>query len=101
MFQDVFEMFEATFEVYLEDRLVNKQSIQAPKEILMVQFMQLYQQIAQEKRPMKVSMVVPQVIWDNFDNTQKTLNNEVAFWNNAMVSFEENKQTEQREDVNG
>lgn len=93
MYQDVFEMFEATFEVYLEDKLINKQSIQAPKEILMVQFMQLYQQIAQEKRAMKLRMIVSQTIWDNFDNIQKVLNNEVSFSNNAMVLFEESKQT--------
>ena len=42
MFQDMFEMFEATFEVYLEDRLINRQTLQAPKEMLMVQFVQLY-----------------------------------------------------------
>ena len=89
MFQDMFEIFEATFEVYLEDRLINRQTIQAPKEMLMVQFAQLYKQIAQEKRPMKFNMIVPQIIWDNFEKQQKVLNNEVLFKNNAMISFEE------------
>ena len=39
-------------------------------------------------------MTRPEVIWDNFDNTQRVLTNEVSFSNNAMVAFEESKQTE-------
>lgn len=89
MFQDMFEMFEATFEVYLEDKLINKQTLQAPKEVLVMQFVQLRQQIAQEKRPMRVSMIVPQIIWDNFENKQKILDNKAIFSNNAMIAFEE------------
>ncbi len=91
----MFEMFEATFEVYLEDKLINKQTIQAPKEMLMVQFIQLYQQVAQEKRPMKIRMIVPQIIWDNFENKQKTLDAKVEFSNNALIAYEENKKYEQ------
>lgn len=89
MFEDVFEMFEVTFEVYIEDKLVNKQAIQAPKEILMVNFIQMMNQIKDDKRPMKIKMSRPEVVWDDFNNTQKVLNNFVAFSNNAMVSFEE------------
>lgn len=91
MFEDMFEMYEATFEVYLENKLINRQSIQAPKEMLMMQFVQLHNQIAKEKRAMKITMVVPQVIWDNFENKEKILNNEILFKNNAMIAFEENQ----------
>lgn len=90
MFQDVFEMFKATFEVYLEDKLINRQVLQAPKEMLMVQFMQLYEQIAKEKRPMKVSMIVPQIIWDDFENKQKVIDAKVEFLNNALIAYQEN-----------
>ena len=91
MFEEL-EMYEATFEVYLEDKLIHNQRQQAPKEILMIQFVQLFQQVAQDKRPMKLKMIVPQIIWDNFENKQKTLYNDTTFSNNAMVAWEENKQ---------
>ena len=94
---DMFEMYEATFEVYLEDRIIHNQRQQAPKEILMAQFAQLLQQIIQDKRPMKLKMIVPQVIWDNFEGKQKTLYNDTTFSNNAMVAWEENKQNNKQE----
>ena len=89
---DMLEMYEATFEVYLEDRIIYNQKQQAPKEILMAQFAQLFEQISYDKRPMKFKMIVPQVIWDNFENKQKTLYNGVEFKNNSMISWEENKE---------
>lgn len=89
---DMLEMYEATFEVYLEDKIIHNQKQQAPKEILMAQFAQLLEQVAYDKRPMKLKMIVPQVIWDEFENKQKTLYNDATFSNNAMIAFEESKQ---------
>lgn len=89
---DMLEMYEATFEVYLEDQIIYNQKQQAPKEILMAQFAQLLEQVAYDKRPMKLKMIVPQVIWDNFENKQKTLYNDTTFSNNAMVAWEESRQ---------
>lgn len=88
---DMLEMYEATIEVYLEDRIIHSQRQQAPKEILMAQFAQLLEQVAYDKRLMKLKMVVPQIIWDNFENKQKTLYNDTTFSNNAMVAWEESK----------
>lgn len=89
---DMLEMYEATFEVYLEDRIIHSQRHQAPKEILMAQYAQLLEQVAYDKRPMKLKMIVPQIIWDDFENEQKTLYNDATFTNNAMMTWEENKQ---------
>ena len=88
----MFEIYEVTFEIYIEDKLVQKQMMQAPKQILMANFMQTAQQIKNDKRPMKIKMIVPDVIWDNFENKEKVLNNEVSASNNAMIAWEENKQ---------
>ena len=33
----MFEVYDVTFEVYIGDKLANKQQMQAPKEILMMQ----------------------------------------------------------------
>lgn len=87
-----FEIYDVTFEIYIKDTLVQKQMLQAPKEMLMINFMQTAQQIKNDKRPMKIRMVVPDIIWDNFENKEKVLNNEISASNNAMIAWEENKQ---------
>lgn len=92
MFGSMFETYEVVFEIHIEDKLAKRQIMQAPKEILMVNFMQMAQQIKNDQRPMKIKMIVPDIIWDNFESKQKVLNNEIAVSNDAMVIFEENKQ---------
>ena len=87
----MFETFKVTFETYLEDKLINRQEIEAPKEILMAQFIQLYEQVKQDKRPIKIKMSRPVIIWDNFENVEKSVPNVVAFSNNAMIAYEESK----------
>ena len=93
-FESIFETYEVTFEIYIEDKLTNKQTMQAPKEMLMANFLQTMQQIQNDKRPLRMKMSRPEVIWDNFENKQKVLNNEIIFSNNAMIAWEENKQKE-------
>lgn len=84
-----FETYNAEFKVYLEDKLIQSQSAEAPKEMLIATFVQTMQQIAQDKRAMQFKMKVPVIIYDNFEKKQKTLSNEILFKNNAMISFEE------------
>lgn len=89
---NMFETYEVTLEVYIADKLVQKQTMQAPKEIIIANFMQLAQQIQNDSRPMKIRVVRPEVIWDNFENKERVLDNEVVASNNAMVAYEEDKQ---------
>ena len=84
-------MFEVTFEIYFEDRLINRQIIKAPKEVLEINFLQTMEQLGQDQRPMKLRMYRPEIIWDRFERKQKTLNHEVAFLNNAMIAWEEDR----------
>ena len=77
-------------EVYIEDKLTNRQQMQAPKEILMANFMQTAKQIRSDNRPIKIKMIRQEIIWDNFENKQRVLNNEVSASNDAMVAWEEN-----------
>ena len=88
---DAFEMYEVTFELYIKDKLVSKQTMQAPKEILIANFLQTAQQIQNDSRPIKIKMTKSDIIWDNFEQKQKVLSNEVSISNNAMISWEENK----------
>lgn len=83
------DIYEVTIEVYIEDKMVQRQMMSAPKEMLIINFVQTMEQIGRDKRPMKIRMYRPTTIWDNFDNVSKTLNLETSFSNNAMIAWEE------------
>ena len=85
----IFETYEVAFETYLEDKMVNKQMMQAPKQIIMANFVQLMNQVKNDKRPIKIRLTRQETILDDFKK-EKVLEHEVAFSNNAMVSWEEN-----------
>ena len=85
------EMHEVIFEVYIEDKLTNRQQMQAPKEILIANFINTAKQIKNDQRPIKIKMIKPYVIWDEFEQKQKVLNNEIELSNNAMVAWQENQ----------
>lgn len=88
---DMLETYEVAFETYLEDKMVNKQIMQAPKQIIMVNFVQLMNQAKNDKRPIKIRLTRQEIILDDFKR-EKVLEHEVAFSNNAMVSWEESKE---------
>lgn len=88
--EDMFETHDVIFEVYVEDKLNNKQQMQAPKEMIVINFLQTAQKIQKEKTPIKFKMIVPYIFWDEFENRQKVLNNSVEYKNDAMVIWEEN-----------
>lgn len=92
MFRSLFDIQEVDFEIYVGNALIQKQKLQAPKEILMANFVQTVNQIGSDKRPMKIKMLRPETIWDSFENKEKVLNNEIEFSNNAMIAFEGNKE---------
>ena len=90
----MFEMHEVIFEVYIEDKLTNRQQMQAPKQILITNFIETAKQIKNDQRPIKLKMIKPYVIWDEFDKQQKILNNEISLNNNAMDAWEANNKDE-------
>lgn len=86
------ETYEVDFEIYIEDKLSQRQKMKAPKEMLIINFVQTMEQIGRNGKPMKIKMIVPMTIYDNFEKKEKVLNNEVEFKNNAMIAWEESKQ---------
>lgn len=86
---DMFEMHEVIFEIYIEDKLAKRQQMQAPKQMLMINFVQMAQQIQKDQRPIMIKMIRPEVIWDEFEQKQKVLNNEIELSNNAMMAWKE------------
>lgn len=87
-----FESYQVTFEIYIGNQLANKQTMQAPKEMLMVNFIQTAEQIGNDKRPMKLRMTRPNIVWDDIENKEKTIQHEISFSNNAMIAFEKDKE---------
>lgn len=88
---DPFEFYTVTFEMYIEDKLVNKQQMQAPDKILIMQFLNAAQELAEDSRPIKIRMITPTVIWDEFNKKERVLENGLEFMNRAMESYERNK----------
>lgn len=91
IFGNIFETHKVTFEIYIEDKLTNRQTIHAPKEMIIINFLQTAEQIKTDKRPIKIKMIRQEVIWDSFEQKQRVLNNEIELSNDAMVAWEENR----------
>ena len=89
---NMLEIYEVTLEIYIKDKLIKQQTMQAPKEFLIANFMQTVNQIIEDVRPIKIKMSRPETIWDNFENKQRVLTNEIIFSNNAMLDWEKDKE---------
>lgn len=76
-----YESIDAMVEQYIGNELVNSQRIQAPMQMLQMQFLQMVQQIARLKQPMKVRMIIPYQVWSQYDKEMKILNNYIEFQN--------------------
>lgn len=87
-------MHEVIIEVYIEDKLTNRQHMNAPKDILIANFIQTAKQMKVDSRPIKLKMIRPEVIWDEFEKQQKIINNEIELSNNAMMAWEESCKNE-------
>ena len=90
----MFEMHEVIIEVYIEDKLTNRQQMKAPKEILIANFLQTAKQMQNDQRPIKLKMIRPEIIWDEFEQKQRVINNEIELSNNAMVAWEESNKND-------
>ena len=76
-----YELTDAMVEQYIGNELVNSQRVQGPIQLLQMQFMQLVQQIARQKQPMKVKLIIPYQVWSQYDKEMKILNNYIEFQN--------------------
>jgi hypothetical protein len=92
--EDMLDIQEVIFEVYIEDKLTNRQQMQAPKDMIIANFVQTAKQIKNDQRPIKIKMIRPYVIWDGFEKQQRTLQNEISLNNNAMDLWVEKNKNE-------
>lgn len=87
--EDMLEMHEVIFEVYIKDQLTNRQQMQAPKQMLIANFVETAKRIKTDTRPIKFKMIKPEIIWDNIEQKQNVLYNELEISNDAMIAYEE------------
>lgn len=62
--------------------------MQAPKEVLIMNFIQTAEQMKNDQRPIKFKMIRPELIWDEFEQKQKVLNNEIELSNAAWIAWQ-------------
>lgn len=91
---DMFEPYEVSIEIFIEDKLINRQQMQAPKEMLMMSFIKNAEKFSNDPMPIKMVMIRPEPFWDKFEKKERIFNHEVAFSNNARVAWEEEKNKE-------
>lgn len=86
----MFDIHEVLFEIHIKDGGFQRQTMRAPEEILIANFLHLAKQIKNDPRPMQIKMIRPVIIWDPFEQKQRVLNNEIVLSNNAMTAAEKN-----------
>lgn len=84
----MFDIYEVLFEIKVRDEGFQRQTILAPKEVLILQFLQLAEQIRNDPRPIQIRMIRQEIIWDQFEQKQKVLNNKIILSNNVWTASE-------------
>lgn len=81
-FESLFgDTFDAKLEIYLGDKLVQSDNLQAPSIIIQQNYLGLVQQIIQNTQPMSVKLSVKEDIYDDNDNYVRNLWNSVESYN--------------------
>ncbi len=77
----MFEIHDVTFEIYIDNQMTQSQRMQAPQEMIIMNFVRLAKQMKDDPRPIRVKLIRPVVIWDPFEQKQKILNNMIELSN--------------------
>lgn len=82
MFFDFDVIYDVLVEQYVGNQIVSRQRFSAPKEVIMMQFLALCEQTAQEPQPRKVKMIRLQNVCDEITGEERTLELSMEFRNN-------------------
>ena len=55
------------FEIDIKDEGIQRQTMRAPKEFIIANFVQLAQQIQNDPRTIRIKMIRQETIWDPFE----------------------------------
>ena len=72
---------QVTYEIWLGNELIHREQVQAPEDMLKMMFLNYVQQCAARHEPMHLRMSGQEVIWDEFEQKQKTLPKRIDYWN--------------------
>ena len=82
------DIYEVLFEIKVRDEEFQRQTMLAPKDVVILRFLQLAKQIQNDPRPIQIRMIRQEIIWDQIEQKQKVLNNEIVLSNNVWTSSE-------------
>lgn len=77
----MFDICEVTLEIDVKDEGVQRQTMRAPKEIIIANFIQIAQQMKNDPRTIRMKMSRPVYIWDPFEQKQKVLHHTIELFN--------------------
>ena len=77
----MFEIFDVTLEIEVKGEGIQRQTMRAPKEIIMANFLQLAKQIKNDPRSIRLKMSRPVIIWDPFEQKQSVIEHVIELWN--------------------
>ena len=75
------EIFEVRFEIYLNEQLSQVTSMVAPKDAIIMQFLNLAKQIRDIPEKAKIKLIRPELIWIPWDKKHITLDNIIEIQN--------------------
>lgn len=75
------EIYNVRFEVYHNNNLTQKQILEAPKEMIIMTFLNFAKQIKNIPERLKVKLIRPELIWIPWDNQHKILENCIEIQN--------------------
>ena len=82
------DIYEVLFEIRVRDEGFQRQTMLAPKDVLILRFLQLAEQIRNDPRPIQIRMIRQEIIWDQFEQKQRVLNNKIVLSNNVWTASE-------------
>jgi hypothetical protein len=68
-------------EVEVKDEGIQRQTVRAPKEIIIANFIQLAKQIKNDPRTIRMKLSRPVIIWDPFEQKQNVIDHVIELWN--------------------
>ena len=81
-FDQIFgSVFDAKIEIYVGDKLVQTDNLQAPSIVIQQNYLNLLNQIINEQQPMSIKLSVAKDIYDDNDNYVRTIWNSVESYN--------------------
>ena len=81
-FDQIFgEIYDSKIEIYVGDKLIQSDNLQAPSIVIQQNYLGLLNQIINEPQPMSVKLLVAKDVYDDNDNYVRTLWNSVESYN--------------------